>query len=177
MTADHDPLSPAWRDDPYPCYRVLRDSAPVQWSPSTNAFCVSRYDDVMFVLRNPELFSSRAMFTFLMNQGNEGRPPLTWKSVRFLARFVWRVRLNPLEFTTARNLIAEDGESHTAMRAIVNRGFTPRRISALEPRLRALAEGFVDEVAARGQMDLVADLAARGLADPPGRLPGALDVA
>ena len=159
MIADHDPLSPAWRDDPYSCYRVLRDSAPVQWSPSTNAFCVSRYDDVMFVLRNPELFSSRAMFTFLMNQGNEGRPPLTWKLLRFLARFVWRVRLNPLEFTTARNLIAEDGESHTAMRAIVNRGFTPRRIGAWEARAQELVAGALAKLRSGGSFDLVADLA------------------
>src|SRR5262245_57246028 len=159
MIADHDPLSPAWRDDPYSCYRVLRDSAPVQWSPSTNAFCVSRYDDVMFVLRNPELFSSRAMFTFLMNQGNEGRPPLTWKLVRFLARFVWRVRLNPLEFTTARNLIAEDGESHTAMRAIVNRGFTPRRIGAWEARAQELVAGALAKLRSGGSFDLVEDLA------------------
>jgi cytochrome P450 len=159
MTADLDPLSPAWRDDPYPCYRALRESAPVQWSPSTNAFCVSRYDDVMFVLRNPELFSSRAMFTFLMNQGNEGRPPLTWKAVRFLARFVWRVRLNPFEFTTARNLIAEDGDSHTAMRAIVNRGFTPRRIAAWEVRAQELVADAMGKLRSGGSFDLVEDLA------------------
>ena len=159
MTADYDPLSLAWRDDPYPCYRALRDTAPVQWSPSTNAWCVSRYDDVMFVLRNPELFSSRAMFTFLMNNGNEGRPPLNWKVIRFLARFVWQVRLNPFEFTTARNLIAEDGESHTAMRNIVNRGFTPRRISAWEARAQELVDQAMAKLRSGGSFDLVEDLA------------------
>jgi len=159
MTADHDPLSPAWREDPYPCYRALRESAPVAWSPSTGAWCVSRYDDVMFVLRSHDLFSSRAMFTFLMNQGNEGRPPLTWPMLRFLARFVWRVRMNPLEFTTARNLIAEDGESHTAMRAIVNRGFTPRRIAAWEERARELVADAMAKLRSGGSFDLVEDLA------------------
>ncbi len=159
MTIEHDPLSPAWRDDPYPCYRALRDTAPVQWSPSTNAWCVSRYDDVMHVLRNPEIFSSRAMFTFLMNQGNEGRPPLTWKVVRFMARFVWRVRMNPLEFTTARNLIAEDGESHTAMRAIVNRGFTPRRIAAWEAKARQLVADAMLKLRSGESFDLVEELA------------------
>ena len=72
MTADHDPLPSRVARRSLPRYRVLRDSAPVHWAPSTSACCVSRYDDVMFVLRNPELFSSRAMFTFLMNQGHEG---------------------------------------------------------------------------------------------------------
>ena len=119
MSPDYDPCLPDWRSDPYPHYRALREEAPVYWAPKTRAWCVSRYDDVMFVLRSPELFSSRAMFTFLMNQGHEGRPPLSWPMLRFLVRFVWKARLNPFEFATARNLIAEDGDRHTAMRAVI----------------------------------------------------------
>jgi cytochrome P450 len=159
MTPDYDPCRPEWRDDPYPPYRELRERAPVHFAPETGAWCVSRYDDVMFVLRNPELFSSRAMFTFLMNQGQEGRPPLSWPMLRFLVRFVWRTRLNPFEFATARNLIAEDGERHAAMRAIVNRGFTPRRIAAWEARARELVAGSVAKLRAGGPFDLVEDLA------------------
>jgi cytochrome P450 len=159
MTPDYDPCLPAWRDDPYPHYRALRDEAPVYWAPTTRAFCVSRYDDVMFVLRNPELFSSRAMFTYLMNQGYEGRPPLSWPLLRFLVRFVWRTRLNPFEFATARNLIAEDGERHTAMRAIVNRGFTPRRIAAWEARARELVADAMATLRSGGPFDVVEDLA------------------
>jgi cytochrome P450 len=159
MTADRDPLSPVWRDDPYPCYRALRDQAPVVLSPSTNAWCVSRYDDVMVVLRNPEIFSSRAMFTFLMNNGEDGAPPLTWGALKFLVRFVVQVRMNPFEFTKARNLIAEDGESHSAMRGIVNRGFTPRRIAAWEDEARALVAEAMAKLARGDDFDLVEDLA------------------
>jgi cytochrome P450 len=99
------------------------------------------------------------MFTFLMNNGNEGAPPLDWTILRFLARFVWRVRLNPLEFTKARNLIAEDGDSHTAMRAIVNRGFTPRRIAAWEGRAHELVDAAMAKLRGGGSFDLVEDLA------------------
>ena len=159
MDPDYDPCRPEWRDDPYPSYRELRDRAPVYFAPHTRAWCVSRYDDALFVLRNPELFSSRAMFTFLMNQGREGRPPLSWKMLRFIARLVWRTRLNPLEFSTARNLIAEDGESHAAMRAIVNRGFTPRRIAAWEARARELVADGIAKLRAGDPFDLVEDLA------------------
>jgi cytochrome P450 len=94
-----------------------------------------------------------------MNQGQEGRPPLSWPMLRFLVRFVWRTRLNPFEFATARNLIAEDGERHAAMRAIVNRGFTPRRIAAWEARARELVAGSVAKLRAGGPFDLVEDLA------------------
>jgi cytochrome P450 len=159
MNADRDPMSPVWRDDPYPCYRELREHAPVFWSPSTNAWCVSRYDDVMFVLRNPEIFSSRAMFTFLMNNGSEEAPPLSWPVIKFLARFILRVRMNPFEFTKARNLIAEDGDSHTAMRGIVNRGFTPRRIAAWEEKARGLVAEAMAKLARGESFDLVEDLA------------------
>jgi cytochrome P450 len=159
MTPDYDPCLAEWRADPYPRYRELRDQAPVYWAPATGAFCVSRYDDVMFVLRSPELFSSRAMFTFLMNQGHQGRPPLSWPMLRFLVRFVWKARLNPLEFTTARNLIAEDGDRHTAMRAIVNRGFTPRRIAAWEARAKELVAESMAKIRSGEPFDLVRDLA------------------
>jgi cytochrome P450 len=159
MNADRDPMSPVWRDDPYPCYRELREHAPVAWSTSTNAWCVSRYDDVMFVLRNPEIFSSRAMFTFLMNNGSEEAPPLTWPVIKFLARFILRVRMNPFEFNKARNLIAEDGDSHTAMRGIVNRGFTPRRIAAWEEKARALVAEAMAKLERGESFDLVEDLA------------------
>jgi cytochrome P450 len=99
------------------------------------------------------------MFTFLMNGGNEGRPPLSWSMLRFLARFVWKVRLNPFEFATSRHLIAEDGDSHSAMRAIVNRGFTPRRIAAWESRARQLVEAAMSKLRSGERFDLVEDLA------------------
>jgi cytochrome P450 len=159
MTPDYDPCLLEWRGDPYPHYRELRDHAPVYFAPATRVWCVSRYDDVMFVLRSPELFSSRAMFTFLMNQGREGPPPLTWRALRFLVRFVWKTHFNPFEFTTARNLIAEDGERHTAMRNIVNRGFTPRRIAAWEGRAREIVAESMARLRAGGPFDLVEDLA------------------
>jgi cytochrome P450 len=159
MTPGYDPCRPEWRDDPYPRYRELRERAPVYFAPETRAWCVSRYDDVMFVLRNPELFSSRAMFTFLMNQGHEGRPPLSWPLIRFIARFAWRTHLDPRQFATARNLIAEDGERHSAMRAIVNRGFTPRRIAAWEARAQEIVAGCMERLRGSDAFDLVEGLA------------------
>jgi cytochrome P450 len=159
MDPSYDPCGPEWRHDPYPLYRELRDTTPVYWAPTTGGFCVSRYDDVMFVLRNPELFSSRAMFTFLMNQGREGPPPFSWPMLRFLAKFVWRTRLNPLEFTTARHLIAEDGERHASLRSIVNRGFTPRRIAGWEARARALVAEAMGKLRSGAPFDLIEDLA------------------
>jgi cytochrome P450 len=159
IPADYDPGRAEWRTDPYPHYRRLRDAAPVHFVPGLRAWCVSRYDDVSFVLRHPELFSSRAMFTYLINQGQEGMPRLTWPVLRFLARFVWHTRLNPFEFATARNLISEDGERHAAMRAVVNRGFSPRRIAAWEERARELVAECLAKLRSQPDFDLIEDLA------------------
>ena len=117
MPISFDPFASDWRRDPYPVYRRLRDEAPVHYSAEREIYSVTRYDDVMRVLRTPDLFSSRAMFTMLMSGGSDKLPPLSLDLVRFLARMAWKTRMNPFEFQTARNLIAEDGESHAKLRA------------------------------------------------------------
>ena len=159
MDLTFDPLAPESRSDPYPTYRALRDAGPVHRSAGSGFYSVARHEDVLFVLKHPDLFSSRAMFTVLMNNGNEGSPPLTLDMVRFLVRFPLRTRMNPFRFPKARNLIAEDPPSHGALRNVVNRGFTPRRIAAWEPRIRALAEEHLAPLRRGDPFDLVHDFA------------------
>jgi len=159
MALAFDPLAPEWRDDPYPTYRRLRDEAPVHHSPERGIYSVTRCEDVTRALNNPQTFSSRAMFTMLMNGGSEELPPLSWEVLRFITSMVFRARLNPRTFATARNLIAEDGEAHASMRAIVNRGFTPRRIAAWEDRARQLVDECLAGLRRGEPFDVVADLA------------------
>jgi len=158
MPLDFDPLAGPL-DDPYPVYRRLRDEAPVHFCAERGVYSVTRHDDVMHVLQSPERYSSRAMFTMLMAGGSEQMPRPSWGFLRLLAMMIWKARLNPLEFTTARNLIAEDGASHAAMRAIVNRGFTPRRVASFEKRARELVEAGIEPLRRGAPFDLVRDLA------------------
>ena len=57
-------------------------------------------------------------------------------------------------------MIVTDPPKHTAYRKLVNRGFTPRSIAVLEPRLRAVTHAAIDAVAGSGGCDFVQDLAA-----------------
>jgi cytochrome P450 family 142 subfamily A polypeptide 1 len=57
------------------------------------------------------------------------------------------------------SLIGLDEPRHTQQRRLINRGFTPRMVSGLEPRIRRIANEAIDAVAARGECDFVADLA------------------
>jgi cytochrome P450 len=58
-------------------------------------------------------------------------------------------------------LLTTDPPEHTAMRRLVSRAFTPRRIADLEPTIRALATRYVDGFVERGHADLIGDYAAK----------------
>ena len=154
-----EPFEAGGLEDPYAAYRRLRDEAPVHYAPRSRVWCVSRYDDVGAVLKDSEAFSSRAMFSVLMNGGSEDAPPLSLRSIFMVAQFAWRTHLNPLGFARARNLIASDPPVHDGLRSIVNRGFTPRRIAAWEPRIRALVGELLAPLRAGTPVDLVHDFA------------------
>jgi cytochrome P450 len=154
----YEPFSPEFSADPYPHYRELRTHSPVHFAPEANAWCVSRYEDVQAVLRADDVFSSRAMFTMVMNGGHEGSPPFSWGFLRFVTGMIARTRMNPFTFASARNLIAEDGERHSSLRSIVNRGFTPRRIAGWEKRAREVVDECLARLRGRDRFDLVESL-------------------
>jgi cholest-4-en-3-one 26-monooxygenase len=60
----------------------------------------------------------------------------------------------------AKLMLTMDPPDHTRYRKLVNKGFTPRMIGQLEPRIRSICEGIVDDVVSRGGCDFVVDVAA-----------------
>ena len=142
--SDYDMLDPKVRANPYPYYEALRRESPIhRIREGMPIFAVSRFRDVEYVLHHPEQFSSTA----------------------FQALFSGGIGLSPNSGALAGHrlldspmMISVDPPNHMRLRGIVNRGFTPRRIAALEPRLREIAESFVGDVVERGAMELVQDL-------------------
>lgn len=126
-----DLFSPATRRDPYPLYDQLRAASPVLHLPGPDLWVVFGHDAVKRVLSDHETFSSNVG----PSRGN---------------RFEWLLFMDP--------------PRHTQLRAIVGRAFTARSIAGLAPRIRALAGELLDRVGDpdcdRGELDLVADLAA-----------------
>ena len=57
------------------------------------------------------------------------------------------------------SLIGLDEPRHLQQRRLINRGFTPRAIRALEPHLREIVTETLDAVADRGECDFVTDIA------------------
>jgi cytochrome P450 len=142
---DYRPFSPAVVADPYPWYERLRAESPIHHDAYDDLWVISRYDDVLHVLRDPATFSSAAGMGDLLVGGYLGR--------RRAPEFV-------LDLAGMRLLIASDPPDHTVLRRLVSKAFTPREIMALEPRIRALTEAMVDDLIDAGDAaDLVTQLA------------------
>ena len=159
----YDPFNLENQADPYPHYARLREHAPVYHLEGPGFYLVSRYEDVAFVLKNPELFSSRAMTRMMMSGlstgiTNAGNMDLGPETLRLIREVMEGLPFNPMEILTRPSVIASDPPNHQRLRSIVNRGFTPRRISALEPRVREIAREAINAMLRKDEIDLVADL-------------------
>jgi cytochrome P450 len=124
---------------PHEVFRTLRREAPVYWHPHVAAggfWAVTKHEDVLAVSRDSALFSSA------------------------LKGYMPTLEADPVGIEQSRlMLLGMDPPQHTRLRGLVNRGFTPRRVAALEPRIRALCKQIVDAVLPRGECDFVTDIA------------------
>ncbi len=152
----YNPRSYEWRDDPYPKYRELRDHAPVHYSPESDMWVVSRHADVQSVLTAPEQFGSKTQFRQRQKEMDELS---TFQKLRSLISVIAELKILPTKLVKARMLIMEDGEEHSVMRKLVNKGFTPRRVHSWDERIAELVEGCLTKIRQRERFDLVQELA------------------
>lgn len=148
-------LEPAAVAHPHPYFARLREEAPVEWIEELGCFAVTRYDDVLEVVRNPELFSSR------MPTG----PQATNKTMGILQEILMEdadmreLLSDGLPVGTTPVLLMADPPVHDRQRNLVNRAFSPRRVRELEPEIRALADELIDRFVARGECEFVQEFA------------------
>ena len=155
----YEPFSEPARQDPYRYYAALRDEAPVYWAEEAEAWCVTRHADVVFVLQNPELFSSGAMRTVLMGAPPGADPMSDPQTMQRLIAIAQALPFPLPSFVEARNLLAEDPPRHGSLRRLVNRAFTPKRVAAWEPRARGIVDACLAKLRDGDEFDVVADLA------------------
>src|SRR5436189_2877258 len=129
------PLDPAHAADPHAFDAAARREAPVFFSPAINAWVVSRYEDVLAVVRDHRRFAQA-----ITRAGLERSP-----GVRTVSK-------NPL---FAKSLGSVDPPEHTRLRGSVSRALSARRIAALEPRIRALTDQLIDQLEPRGRADFM----------------------
>lgn len=131
----YDPYRVDINADPYPVFRRLREEAPLYYNREFDFFAVSRFEDVERGLLDRETYISGRGAILELIKANMEIPPGV--------------------------LIFEDPPVHTVHRSLLSRVFTPRKVAALEPKIREFCARSLDPLVGTGRFDFVADLGAQ----------------
>lgn len=120
-------------------YASARLNDPVTYLPDIDFWAVTRYDDVKAILKDTSQFSCEIAMEPLVPFSDEVLQCL--KDGGFAGK---------------SNLVANaDTESHDRVRRHAQKGFVPKRMAELEPRIRELTDATIDEFIDSGAVDLV----------------------
>ena len=131
-------LSPEILRDPHQLYRSLREYDPVHWDPYMHAWVVTSYAEVV---------------TVLMGCSAERTPPPAYLDELGLSF------MRPFAEVMLKQMMFMDGARHSRLRAICSAAFTPKRVESLRNVIEATADELIDNVIARGRMDMISEFA------------------
>ena len=131
-------LDPDVLADPYPLYHRLRCEDPVHWDSFLHSWVVTRYDDVVRVLRD---FSAQRTPT-----------PERLTTMGLSA-------LNPIANVMVKQMLFLDPPAHTRIRSLASAAFTSQRVEVLRSHIRDIVRNLLTKVKPNGRMDVIADLA------------------
>lgn len=133
---EYSPYAYDVHEDPYPVYRELREKAPLYRNEGLGFWALSRHADVLSALKDVERYSNA--------EGVALDPAARGEAAE-----------------VAMSFLAMDPPRHTRMRALVSRGFTPRRVAGLETRIREIAVAHLEACAGRERFDFITEFAGR----------------
>jgi cytochrome P450 len=123
-------------EDPYPFYTQLRAEAPVHRNEALDFWAIARHADVLAAFKDVKRFSNR-----------------------------FGVSIDPAAYgphaRIGTSFLAMDPPEHTRMRGLISRSFTPRRVKAMEPRIREIAIGRLDQLVGSGSFDVISEFAGK----------------
>jgi cytochrome P450 len=132
--------------NPYAYYGRLRDEDPVHWNRGYELWVITRHDDLVWLTRHHELFSS-AVFK---NDPRPAYPPID-ESDLGLYDYVRNYQ--------GDQFIQHDRPEHLEMRRVMHSYFTPKSMEAWRPFVREAVKDLLDEAEKKGSMDVMRDLA------------------
>ncbi len=140
---EFNPADPVFQADPYPTYALLRKRAPIYYLDAEDPpeWWLTRYDDVLAMLRDPRLSAEREI------GGLQG--PGVPEDFQRLGQMLGHMMLLKAE------------PDHQRLRGLVNKAFTSRVVERLRPRVETIVNQLLGVVMSRGQgsMDVIRDLA------------------
>ncbi|MHC9297065.1 cytochrome P450 [Mycobacterium sp. LTG2003] len=129
-----DPYDVEINANPYPTFARLREEAPLYYNEQHDFYALSRFADVNKALIDHETFSSARGAIIELIKANIAIP--------------------------SGALIFEDPPIHTTHRKLLSRMFTPRKINALEPKIREFCAQSLDPLVGAGKFDFITDFGA-----------------
>jgi cytochrome P450 len=131
-----DPYDYDFHEEPYAYYQRLRDEAPLYRNDELKFWALSRHGDVLQGFRNSTTLSNK-----------------------------YGVSLDPISRSAdahkVMSFLALDDPGHLRLRTLVSKGFTPRRIRELEPRVTAIAVQHLDAALQSNDFDYVEEFAGK----------------
>jgi cytochrome P450 len=131
----YDPFDTEIDKDPHPVWKRLREEAPLYYNEKHDFFALSRFDDVDKALMNWDAYRSGRGSTLEIIKANITLPPGI--------------------------ILMEDPPIHDLHRGLLSRVFTPRKMNALEPKVREFCARSLDPLVGSGGFDFIADLGAQ----------------
>src|SRR5580700_2391824 len=129
-TVEFDPFSAEFFEDPTEVYRRLRDEAPVYFNEKYGFYALSRYADVVAAHKDWGAFSSEhGVDLSSLSKDHE-----------FIKSLGMMIMMDPPD--------------HHRFRTLVGRVFSPRAVNELEPMIREVIGGLLDELAGRDEFDV-----------------------
>ena len=134
-----DPIVYETNGVPHEAMRFLRAEAPVHFhqEPGGRGFwAITKYDDVAAIGKDPHTFSS-----FRGGTNIQDYPPDNLSTIQLL-------------------MLNMDPPQHNKFRRLASKGFTPRMVAAMEPKVRAACASIIDKIGKRGSADFVREVSA-----------------
>lgn len=128
--------------DPHSYYRQLREADPVHWNERWGGWVLTRYTDVVQVLRDSQRFSSDRMAYLARELSQEDRE-----------------RYSPIFKVLSRWMVFRDPPFHTQLRLLLNNRFTPTAVEQYRPLVRSIVQNLLDRIEGKSQMEVVRDFA------------------
>jgi cytochrome P450 len=133
---EYNPYAYEIHEDPYPTYAALREHAPLYRNEEMDFWALSRHADVLAAFKDTERFS---------NAYGVSLDPESWGP----------------QAPLGTSFLAFDPPRHTRLRALVSKGFTPRRVAELERRIREMSVDYLDPLVGAGRFDFIDELAGK----------------
>jgi len=137
-------LTQEYFNNPYPTYKKFLNESPIFWSEELSAWIISPYELVEAGLHSSTLNAGERMSAASSHFSDEERK-----------------QYSAILHNLNNWIVFQDPPSHTRLRRLISKSFTPRSITAFEPKIEKIVNDLLDEIGDKENFDLVAEFSFR----------------